>query len=44
MPVHIEHGHLYADVNDFVDMFDDLNTSIDFKKNQFILKTCLKNY
>jgi len=31
-------GHLYTDVNDFVDMFDDLNTSIDFKKNEFILK------
>lgn len=31
-------GHLYKDVNDFVDMFDDLNVSIDFKKNEFILK------
>ena len=31
-------NHFYNDVNDFMDMFDDLNTSIDFKKNEFILK------
>jgi hypothetical protein len=28
---------LYTDCNDFLDMFDDLNTSIDFKKNEYIL-------
>jgi hypothetical protein len=29
---------LYNDVDTFLDMFEDLNTSIDFKKNEFILK------
>lgn len=29
---------LYKDVDDFLDMFDDLNTSIDWKKNEYILK------
>lgn len=29
---------LYEDVNNFMDMFEDLNTSVDFKKNEFILK------
>ena len=29
---------LYTDVSDFMEMFDDLNKSIDFKKNEFILK------
>jgi hypothetical protein len=29
---------LYEDVNGFMDLFDDLNTSIDFKKNEYILK------
>jgi hypothetical protein len=29
---------LFTDVNDFVDMFDDLNVSVDFKKNEYILK------
>ena len=31
-------GHFYDDVNIFMDMFDDLNKSIDFKKNEYILK------
>lgn len=31
-------GNLYEDVDDFMDMFDDLNHSIDFKKNEYILK------
>lgn len=31
-------GKLYDDVNDFLSMFDDLNKSIDFKKNEYILK------
>ena len=31
-------GDLYTDVDDFIEMFDDLNKSIDFKKNEFILK------
>ena len=31
-------GSLYDDVETFLDMFDDLNTSIDFKKNEYILK------
>ena len=31
-------GSLYDDVNDFMDMFDDLNKSCDFKKNEYILK------
>jgi hypothetical protein len=29
---------LYMDVGQFLDLFDDLNTSIDFKKNEYILK------
>lgn len=29
---------LYKDVDDFIDMFDDLNHSIDWKKNEYILK------
>lgn len=29
---------LYDDVSTFLDMFDDLNVSIDFKKNEYILK------
>lgn len=29
---------LFQDVETFLDMFDDLNTSIDFKKNEYILK------
>lgn len=29
---------LYDDVTTFMDMFDDLNHSIDFKKNEYILK------
>ena len=28
----------YTDVSDFMDMFDDLNKSVDFKKNEFVLK------
>jgi len=31
-------GSLYDDVTIFLDMFDDLNTSVDFKKNEYILK------
>jgi len=29
---------LYNDVSDFMSMFDDLNESVDFKKNEYILK------
>lgn len=29
---------LYTDVEGFLDMFDDLNKSVDFKKNEYILK------
>ncbi len=29
---------LYQDVSTFLDMFDDLNESVDFKKNEYILK------
>jgi len=31
-------GSLYDDVNAFMSMFEDLNKSIDFKKNEYILK------
>jgi hypothetical protein len=31
-------GSLYDDVSAFMDMFEDLNKSIDFKKNEYILK------
>jgi len=31
-------GELYDDVAQFLDMFDDLNHSCDFKKNEYILK------
>jgi hypothetical protein len=31
-------GNLYEDVDTFMEMFDDLNKSIDFKKNEYILK------
>ena len=31
-------GDIYQDVSDFLDLFDDLNQSIDFKKNEYILK------
>ena len=31
-------GDLYSDVANFIDIFDDLNYSIDFKKNEYILK------
>ena len=31
-------GHLYSDAEGFCSMFDDLNESIDFKKNEWILK------
>jgi len=30
-------GDLYNDVNTFLDMFDDLNHSVDWKKNEYIL-------
>jgi len=29
---------LYTDVNDFLSLFDDLNKSVDFKKNEYVLK------
>jgi len=35
---HYRSGSLYDDVGCFMDMFDDLNKSIDFKKNEYILK------
>jgi hypothetical protein len=31
-------GDIYNDTEDFLDMFDDLNKSVDFKKNEYILK------
>lgn len=31
-------GNLHDDVACFIDMFDDLNKSVDFKKNEYILK------
>lgn len=31
-------GHFYKDIDDFLDLFDDLNKSIDWKKNEYILK------
>ena len=31
-------GDLYTDVNRFLEMFDDLNKNVDFKKNEYILK------
>jgi len=31
-------GDLYHDVHTFIEMFDDLNKSVDFKKNEYILK------
>jgi hypothetical protein len=31
-------GHLYTDAEGFMSMFDDLNKSIDYKKNEFVLK------
>lgn len=31
-------NNLYTDVGNFLDMFDDLNTSCDFKKNEYILQ------
>ena len=31
-------GSLYDDVNTFMEMFEDLNTSVDFKKNEYVLK------
>ena len=31
-------GHLYSDAEGFMNMFEDLNKSIDYKKNEFILK------
>jgi hypothetical protein len=31
-------GDLYEDVNKFISMFDDLNKSVDFKRNEYILK------
>jgi hypothetical protein len=34
---HLRSGHLYKDCETFLDLFDDLNTSHDFKKNEWIL-------
>jgi hypothetical protein len=31
-------GDLYTDVSNFLDLFDDLNVSTDWKKNEYILK------
>lgn len=31
-------GDIYQDTENFLDFFDDLNKSVDFKKNEFILK------
>jgi len=31
-------GHFYNDVEEFLDIFDDLNTSVDWKKNEYLLK------
>lgn len=31
-------GDLYNDVSAFLSLFEDLNTSVDFKKNEFVLK------
>jgi len=31
-------NNFYTDISDFLEMFDDLNKSCDFKKNEFILK------
>jgi hypothetical protein len=31
-------GNIYLDASSFIDMFDDLNVSIDWKKNEYILK------
>ena len=31
-------GHIYDDVGQFLEFFDDLNVEVDFKKNEFILK------
>jgi hypothetical protein len=31
-------GDLYTDTNHFLDLFEDLDKSVDFKKNEFILK------
>lgn len=31
-------NNLYTDVDQFIDMFDDLNHSIDWKKNEYLLK------
>jgi hypothetical protein len=31
-------GHLYTDAEGFMSLFDDLNKSIDYKKNEYVLK------
>lgn len=31
-------GDLYSDIEHFLDLFDDLNESIDWKKNEYVLK------
>jgi hypothetical protein len=35
---HHRRGHIYTDTEGFLDMFLDLNTSVDFKRNEFILQ------
>ena len=35
---HFRTKDLYNDVYEFISMFDDLNTSVDFKKNEYVLK------
>jgi hypothetical protein len=34
----IPFGELYHDTDQFIEMFNDLNISTDFKKNEFVLK------
>ena len=34
---HLRSGNLYKDCETFLDLYDDLNTSHDFKKNEWIL-------
>lgn len=35
--------HFYNDVEEFLDIFDDLNTSVDWKKNEYLLKLFFQN-
>jgi hypothetical protein len=36
-------GHLYTDAGNFTDLFDDLNTSCDHLKNEYILKNFFRS-